>query len=58
MNDANEDNSMEHSNGDQDTDLTSNNIPGGKQQEPLVEPEYTEGLFNNIYHCFGISSYI
>lgn len=58
MTDANAGDPMECSTGDQDTDLTSNNIPGGKQQEPLVEPEYTEGLFINIYHCFRISSYI
>jgi len=42
------DNNMDQSNDEQTTNLNSNNIPGGKQQKPLVEPEYTEGLFVNI----------
>lgn len=50
-------NPMDHSNGEQNGNLTQN-IPGGKQHQLPDEPPLPEGLSNNLPDSFSVMFYI
>ena len=50
-------NNMNHSNGEQNGNLTQN-IPGGKQHQLPDEPPLPQGLSNNLCDSFSIMFHV